>query len=110
MVEVIDQRTKIGIISTMNHPDVSALKRSIESNEQRQVSVLNPNDIKSINVLKDATAGIYGVRAANGVILITTKSGVKNSELKLDVNLYGGFQQTTRKIYGRSKTGINKYS
>ncbi len=37
------------------------------------LSVINPNDIESVNVLKDATAGIYGVRAANGVILITTK-------------------------------------
>ena len=37
------------------------------------LSVLNPSDIESINVLKDATAGIYGVRGANGVILITTK-------------------------------------
>ena len=36
---------------------------------------LNPNDIESINVLKDATAGIYGVRAANGVIIIETKKG-----------------------------------
>lgn len=49
VVEVIDQRTKIGIISTMNHPDISALKRSIESNEQRQVSVLNPNETDKIN-------------------------------------------------------------
>ena len=36
---------------------------------------LNPGDIESINVLKDATAGIYGVRAANGVIIIETKKG-----------------------------------
>ena len=40
---------------------------------------LNPNDIKDIQVLKDAAAtGIYGSRGANGVILITTKRGVKN--------------------------------
>ena len=60
--------------------------------------MVTPSDIESITVLKDATAGIYGVRAANGVILITTKSGVKDSELQLDVNLYGGFQQTTRTL------------
>jgi TonB-dependent starch-binding outer membrane protein SusC len=36
---------------------------------------LNPNDIETINVLKDGTAGIYGVRAANGVIIIETKKG-----------------------------------
>ena len=37
---------------------------------------MNPNDIESIEVLKDAaSAGIYGARASNGVILITTKKG-----------------------------------
>ena len=39
------------------------------------LNALNPGDIESINVLKDATAGIYGVRAANGVIIIETKIG-----------------------------------
>ena len=38
---------------------------------------LNPEDIESIEVLKDASAAIYGINAANGVILITTKSGKK---------------------------------
>jgi len=70
----------------------------LDGNVIEDLSVVTPSDIENITVLKDATAGIYGVRAANGVILITTKSGVKNSELKLDVNLYGGFQQTTRTL------------
>src|SRR5690606_22851484 len=42
-----------------------------------QMSRLNPQDIESISVLKDASAAIYGARAANGVILITTKRGSK---------------------------------
>jgi TonB-linked SusC/RagA family outer membrane protein len=62
------------------------------------LSVINPNDIESINILKDATAGIYGVRAANGVILITTKSGRKNMPLSVEYNVYGGVQETTRKL------------
>ena len=62
------------------------------------LSVLNPNDIKSINVLKDATAGIYGVRAANGVVLITTKTGRKESELKFQLDAYTGIQSTSKKI------------
>jgi len=41
-----------------------------------QMSRLNPDDIESISVLKDASAAIYGARAANGVILITTKKGI----------------------------------
>ena len=70
----------------------------VDGNVIEDLSVLNPGDIESINVLKDATAGIYGVRAANGVVLITTKTGRKNSELKFSYDAYGGFQQTSRTI------------
>lgn len=70
----------------------------VDGNRITDLSVINPNDIKSINVLKDATAGIYGVQAANGVILITTKSGKKNSELKFKFDSYTGFQTTSKKV------------
>ncbi|MBC2846308.1 SusC/RagA family TonB-linked outer membrane protein [Winogradskyella flava] len=70
----------------------------VDGNVIEDLSVLNPNDIKSINVLKDATAGIYGVRGANGVVLITTKTGRKASELKYSVDVYSGFQTTSQKI------------
>lgn len=70
----------------------------VDGNVIEDLSVLNPGDIESMTVLKDATAGIYGVRAANGVILITTKTGKKNTELKFSYDAYGGFQQTSRKI------------
>jgi TonB-linked SusC/RagA family outer membrane protein len=70
----------------------------VDGNPIEDLSVVNPNDIKSINVLKDATAGIYGVRAANGVILIVTKSGRKNSKLSFNIDSYYGFQQTGKKI------------
>lgn len=70
----------------------------VDGNVIEDLSVLNPNDIESINVLKDATAGIYGVRAANGVILITTKTGRKEMPLTVEYSAFGGFQQTTRRI------------
>ena len=70
----------------------------VDGNVISDLSVLNPNDIKSINVLKDATAGIYGVRAANGVVLITTKTGRKESELKFQLDAYTGIQSTSKKI------------
>ena len=70
----------------------------VDGNVIVDLSVINPNDIKTINVLKDATAGIYGVRAANGVILITTKTGRKNSELKFQLDSYTGIQTTSKKI------------
>jgi len=70
----------------------------VDGNRIEDLSVINPNDIESINVLKDATAGIYGVQAANGVILITTKSGTRNTDLKVDFDVYTGIQETSREI------------
>lgn len=60
------------------------------------LAALNPNDIASVEVLKDAAAAaIYGSRATNGVVLITTKSG-KKGEGKLRLNAYTGFQEIPR--------------
>ena len=70
----------------------------VDGNVVEDLSVVNPNDIESMNILKDATAGIYGVRAANGVILITTKTGRKEMPLTVEYSAYTGFQQTTRKM------------
>jgi ribosomal protein L4 len=47
-VEVIDQKTNIAIVSAINHPDLGALKRAIESNVQRKVTIVKPNEIKSL--------------------------------------------------------------
>ena len=70
----------------------------VDGNVVEDLSVVNPNDIESMNILKDATAGIYGVRAANGVILITTKTGRKEMPLTVEYSGYAGLQQTTRKM------------
>ena len=56
---------------------------------------INPNDVESVSVLKDASAAIYGSRAANGVILITTKQG-KSGKPQLSYDFGYGFQQPTR--------------
>jgi hypothetical protein len=53
-VEVIDQRTEVALVSVINHPDVGALKRSIESNASRKVTIVKPkeiNDLDKFNVL-----------------------------------------------------------
>ena len=47
-IDVLDQRTEIALISSVNHPDISALKRSIETNQQRKVKIVNPNKINSL--------------------------------------------------------------
>ncbi|WP_047545767.1 SusC/RagA family TonB-linked outer membrane protein [Psychroserpens sp. Hel_I_66] len=62
------------------------------------LGVLNPNDIETITVLKDAQAAIYGTIGANGVVLITTKSGKKGAKTKVSYNTYTGFQETSRKL------------
>lgn len=59
---------------------------------------LNPNDIESVQVLKDAAAGaIYGSRAANGVVIITTKRGVAG-KAKINFNANSGVSQVSRKL------------
>ena len=60
------------------------------------LSYVNPNDIASLTVLKDAGAtSIYGSRGANGVILITTKKGRRNSEAKVTLDVSTQFSQST---------------
>lgn len=57
------------------------------------IDFLNPTDIASISVMKDASAAaIYGVRAANGVVLIETKSGAYNQKTEITYNGYTGYQ------------------
>ncbi|MGC9345043.1 MAG: SusC/RagA family TonB-linked outer membrane protein, partial [Bacteroidales bacterium] len=65
---------------------------------QGDLNTLNPNDIESITVLKDAQAAIYGTVGANGIILVTTKSGRKNTPTKVSINSSYGIQETTRKL------------
>lgn len=60
----------------------------------------SPNDIETIQVLKDAAAGaIYGSRAANGVIIITTKNGKKDQPLKVNYSGYFGVDQIPSDVY-----------
>ncbi|GAA3935854.1 TonB-dependent receptor [Chitinophaga oryziterrae] len=56
---------------------------------------LDPNDIESISVLKDASAAVYGSRAANGVILVTTKRG-KTGKPSINYSFNQGFSSPTR--------------
>ena len=66
--------------------------------DSQGLNALNPSDIKSITVLKDAMAGIYGVRAANGVVLIETKNGAINRKPTIEYNGYFGLQETSKKL------------
>jgi TonB-linked SusC/RagA family outer membrane protein len=78
-------------VGTLNNNDPLVLVDGIEY----PLSEVNPNDIESISVLKDAaSAAIYGNRAANGVILVKTKTG-KKGQFQVDYNFYAGVQSAT---------------
>lgn len=64
--------------------------------DEGQFNNIDFNDIESISVLKDASAAIYGVRSANGVVVVTTKSGKRNTENRVNVNAYYGWQNMMR--------------
>lgn len=65
---------------------------------EQGINTVNPQDIESVSVLKDAaSASIYGSRAANGVILITTKKG-KSGKIKVDYNGYVSFQSIRKTL------------
>jgi TonB-linked SusC/RagA family outer membrane protein len=69
----------------------SLQKVTTQGQSNNPLADINPADIESISILKDATAtAIYGARAANGVVLITTKRGTYNSRPKVAFNTYGG--------------------
>ena len=60
------------------------------------INFLNNSDIQDMTILKDASASaIYGVRAANGVVIITTKKGSRNQDAKITYNGYVGIQKAT---------------
>lgn len=63
------------------------------------IEYLNPNDIATIEVLKDAASGaIYGTRAGNGVIIVTTKKGSANSPMRVSYNMQLGVQGPAKKL------------
>ena len=65
---------------------------------ENQLNAISPNDIETIDILKDASAtAIYGVRAANGVVIITTKRG-KAGVSSINLDVYRGVQQVWRKL------------
>lgn len=78
------------------------INSSMASISGSSISGVNPDDIESITFLKDASAtAIYGVKAANGVIVITTKRG-KNTNGKINVNFRSDISLTPRRTYAQT--------
>lgn len=63
--------------------------------DEYSFNTLDISDIENISILKDGAAAIYGVKASNGVVLVTTKSGNRNKKTQVEFNTYIGWQQWT---------------
>jgi TonB-dependent SusC/RagA subfamily outer membrane receptor len=73
--------------------------RSFGGQSDNALSTLNPNDIESIEILKDASAkSIYGSRAANGVVIITTKRGKADTPTTFDIDVQRGVIDPTNTL------------
>lgn len=79
--------------------------------DEGQFNNMDFNDIENISILKDASAAIYGIRAANGVVVVTTKKGQQKSKNTVSVNAYYGWQKNSRWIQpADAKTYVNAYT
>jgi TonB-linked SusC/RagA family outer membrane protein len=80
-------------ISSLNNNDPLLVIDGMVADNIESMNSINPNDIESVSVLKDAgSAAIYGSRSANGVILITTKKGKLNMKPEISFNASSGIQ------------------
>ncbi|GAI45306.1 unnamed protein product, partial [marine sediment metagenome] len=81
---------------TINNADPLIIIDGIPAGD---LNAVNPNDIASIEVLKDASASaIYGTRAANGVVIVTTKRGGFEQPMRLNVNAYTGMSNAIKTL------------
>jgi len=79
-------------------PVISESQSDINNDNTNPLADLNPNDIASVEVLKDASAAaIYGARASNGVVLITTKKGRPGEKTRIELNASTSFSRPTKK-------------
>ena len=83
--------------STTNNNDPLYVIDGVQTTDPNVMRDINPNDIENISVLKDGSAAIYGARASNGVIVVTTKKGSYNTENTLEVNASYGISNVTQK-------------
>lgn len=119
-VEVIDQRSEVALVSSINHPDLGALKRAIETNQQRKVTILKPNEVKSLqdyNVLI-----LYQPDASFKTIIEQNKNAGLNTltitGLSTDFNLLNqtqnilGFKMTSQSedYLADFETGFNSFA
>lgn len=84
-------------VSTENHGNMTQTASTTSADNMNPLSNLNPNDIENITILKDAAStSIYGSRATNGVVIITTKKG-KAGKTQFNLKMSKGFSSRTSK-------------
>ena len=99
------QSIRIRGIGSVNNNEPLYVVDGVPIQNEANMNFLNPNDIASIQVLKDAaSASIYGSRAANGVIVITTRKG--KGQPKLNIDFYKGIQEITKTIQGANPSEV----
>lgn len=87
-----------GVPFDVNSDEVATASESNMGNSANPLSSLNPSDIESIEVLKDASAtAIYGSRGANGVVIVTTKSGERGKS-EISYHGYASYSYASRKL------------
>ncbi len=119
-VEVIDQRSEVALVASINHPDLGALKRAIETNQQRHVTILKPSEVKSLqdyNVLI-----LYQPDTSFKTLLAQNKNAGLNTltvtGLSTDFNLLNqtqnllGFKMTSQRedYLADFETGFNSFA
>ena len=75
---------------TPNNNDPLYIIDGVQTNDAFVLNSINPSDIDQINVLKDGAAAVYGARASNGVVVITTKSGKGSQGTKVSLEISTG--------------------
>lgn len=79
---------------TSNNTNPLYIIDGVQTDDPNALNSINPNDIEQMNVLKDGAAAIYGARASNGVVIVTTKGGGYNmASAKISVDMYAGFSE-----------------
>lgn len=105
-VDVVEGKIRIRGVTTLNSTDPLTV---IDGFPGGNFNSVNPNDIESIEILKDASStAIYGSRGANGVILITTKSG-QVGKLKTSINVFTGIKVVPRYLGVLNAIQYNDY-
>ncbi|MDN3583050.1 SusC/RagA family TonB-linked outer membrane protein [Mucilaginibacter flavus] len=83
---------KLNIRGYQGLPPLVVIDGVIAGNDQAIIAKMDPNEIENMSVLKDAAASIYGMRAAGGAILVTTKKGGKNGKINVNYSVNNSIQ------------------